>query len=60
MPYPLSHKWPILIYQLCLILHFMCVQNFHMVNIDVPAGAGAPPLDTQLQMQQTCTYRIIY
>ena len=53
MPYPLSHKWPIPIYQLCLISHFMCVQNFHMVNIDVPAGAGAPPLDTQLQMQQT-------
>ena len=26
----------------------MCVQIFHMVNIDVPAGDGAPPLDTQL------------
>jgi len=26
----------------------MCVQIFHMVNIDVPAGVGAPPLDTQL------------
>jgi len=26
-----------------------CVQNlFHMVNINVPAGVGAPPLDTQL------------
>ena len=24
----------------------MCVQIFHMVNIDVPAGVGAPPLDT--------------
>ena len=24
----------------------MCVQSFHMVNIDVPAGVGAPPLDT--------------
>jgi len=27
----------------------MCVQIFHMVNIDVPAGVGAPPLETQLQ-----------
>ena len=26
----------------------MCVQTFHMVNIDVPAGVGAPPLDKQL------------
>ena len=26
----------------------MCVQIFHMVNIDVPAGVGAPPLNTQL------------
>ena len=26
----------------------MCVQSFYMVNIDVPAGVGAPPLDTQL------------
>ena len=24
----------------------MCVQSFHMVNIDVPAGVGAPPLNT--------------
>ena len=24
----------------------MCVQIYHMVNIDVPAGVGAPPLDT--------------
>ena len=24
----------------------MCVQFFHMVNIDVPAGVGAPPLNT--------------
>ena len=31
---------------LCLTSHFMCVQIFHMVNIDVPAGVGAPPLDT--------------
>ena len=34
MPHPLSHKYPIPISQLCL------------VNIDVPAGVGAPPLDT--------------
>ena len=25
----------------------MCVQIFHMVNIDVPAGFVAPPLNTQ-------------
>ena len=24
----------------------MCVQFFHMVSIDVPAGVGAPQLDT--------------
>ena len=23
---------------------------FHMVNIDVPASVGAPPLDTQLHL----------
>ena len=34
MPNPLSHKYPIPISQLCL------------VNTDVPAGVGAPPLDT--------------
>ena len=34
MPHPLSHKYPISISQLCL------------VNTDVPAGVGAPPLDT--------------
>ena len=27
--------------------HFMCVQIFHMVNIDVPACCGALPLNTQ-------------
>jgi len=26
----------------------MCVQLFHSVNIDVPAGVGASPLNTQL------------
>ena len=34
MPHPLNHKYPIPISQLCL------------VNTDVPAGVGAPPLDT--------------
>ena len=34
MPHPLSHKYPIPISQLCL------------VNTDVPAGVGAPPLNT--------------
>ena len=34
MLHPLSHKYPIPISQLCL------------VNTDVPAGVGAPPLDT--------------
>ena len=29
----------------------MCVQIFHLVNIDVTAGVGAPPLDTQLRLQ---------
>ena len=36
MPHPLSDKYPIPISQLCL------------VNTDVPAGVGAPPLDTTL------------
>ena len=37
---------PIPISPLCLTSHFMCVQLFHMVSIDVPAGVGAPPLNT--------------
>ena len=32
----------------------MCVQIFHMVNIDVPAGDDAPPLNTQLH----CCYHV--
>ena len=36
MSHPFSHKCPIPISQLCL------------VNTDMPAGVGAPPLDTQL------------
>ena len=43
----LSHKYPISLSPLCLTTHFMCVQSFHMVNIDVLAGIGAPSLDTQ-------------
>ena len=43
-----NYKSSIPISPLCLTSHFMCVQIFHMVNIDVPAGVGAPPLDTQL------------
>ena len=38
MPHPLSHKCPIPISQLCL------------VNTDVPAGVGAPPLNTTATM----------
>ena len=26
----------------------MCVQSFHMVTIDVPAGVGALPVNTQI------------
>ena len=42
----MSHKCPIPISPLCLTLHFTCVQIVHMVKIDMPAGVGAPPLDT--------------
>ena len=28
----------------------VCAIVFHMVNTDVPAGVGAPPLNTQLQV----------
>ena len=38
---------PIPIIPLPLTLNFMCAQNFHMVNSDVPAGVGVPALDTQ-------------
>ena len=43
MPHILSHKYPIPISQLCL------------VNTDVPAGVGAPPLDTTAPL--TCSSR---
>ena len=56
MPHPLSHEYPIPISQLCL------------VNTDVPAGVGAPPLDNfgacllhgkdASWMQQVCWYSI--
>ena len=36
-------------HRLPIMFNFMCVQTFHMVNIDVPAGVGVPPLDKQLQ-----------
>ena len=29
----------------------MCVQIFHMVNIDVPVRVGAPPLDTTIAFE---------
>ena len=36
----------------------MCAQFFHMVSIDVPAGVGAPPLNTTatyvMQLVQAC------
>jgi len=51
----ISDKCPISIFPLCLTSHFMCVQIFHMVNIDVPAGVGAPLLDTQLLNMQVRT-----
>ena len=33
-------------FPLCLTSHLMCVQSFYMVNINVPAGVCATPLDT--------------
>ena len=47
MPHPLSHKYSIPISQLCL------------VNTDVPAGVGAPPLDTTSFMSQAATIAAI-
>ena len=45
-PFPTHYDFPIPISPLCLTSHFMCAQFFHMVSIDVPAGVGAPPLNT--------------
>ena len=28
----------------------LCVENFHIMNINVPASVGAPPLHTQLSL----------
>ena len=28
----------------------MCAQSFHVVNIDLVASVGVPPLDTQLHL----------
>ena len=55
MPHPLSHKYPIPISLLSLTSHFMCVQICHMVNVDVPASVGAPPLDTKLGSYEDAT-----
>ena len=33
----------------------VCVEIFHIMNIDVPPGVGAPPLSTQLSSMQLCT-----
>ena len=29
---------------------YMCAENVHIANINVPAGVGAPLLNTQLQI----------
>jgi len=33
----------------------MCVQFFHVVSIDMPAGVGAPPLNTKNRVQGGAT-----
>ena len=49
----LSHECPIPI-------SFMCAENTHIMNINVPGGVGAPPLNTQLRCwrvwEQTYTW----
>ena len=30
-------------------MRLVCVENFHIMKIDEPAGVGAPPIDTRLQ-----------
>ena len=47
MPHPLSHKRPTHIHVLNITL-YAYAEIFHMVNIDVPAGVGAPPVNTSL------------
>ena len=34
----------------------MCAQIFNIMNIDVPAGVGAPPLDTQQARFVACHF----
>ena len=54
----LSHKRPThLSYKCHIPIMFnltlqLCVEIFHMMNIHVPAGVGAPPLNTQLLNMQ--------
>ena len=57
-PFSLSHKYPITISPICLTSH-LCVQKVFMMNIDVPAGVGALPLNasttsskSQLELQK--------
>ena len=54
VPPIISHECPIPISLLCLTSHFMCVQFFHVVSIDVPAGVGAPPLNTTSSCMMSC------
>ena len=44
MPHPLSHKCSTPISTVYLTSHFMYVQIFHMVNINVPASVDTLPL----------------
>ena len=36
----------------------MCAQIFHMVNIDMPAGVGAPSLDTTTFESAVCNVEL--
>ena len=50
-PTHLSHNFPYGEWgtaPLCLTSNRMCAQYFHIININEPAGVGAPTLDTQL------------
>ena len=35
---------------------YVCEEVFHIMNIDVPAGVGAPPLDTQLHVRKVLVF----
>ena len=41
------------------IMFTSCVQFFHMVSIDVPAGVGAPPLNTTSHLTSTCSTKAV-